>query len=96
MGPRAAEAYVLRNQGLTYGQIARTMKIHPGTVGALLIRAKRNMNGTIKPIGQPIVFGFEKHPVRCRCGLFLPCECLKTIWEVATSRNGESTGLANE
>lgn len=96
MGPRSAEAYVLRNRGLTYGQIARKMKIHPGSVAALLVRAKRSIDGTIKPVGQPIIFDFERHPTRCKCGLILPCECLPGIYEVASGRRGESTGMSDE
>jgi hypothetical protein len=97
MGPSCAKFWALYEPGnLTLGQIAKRMGLARGSMSGLLLRAKAHRDGRVKPNnGRPAKqFAFEERaPVRCGCGLMLPHECLPTIYQIAGSRSGDSSGL---
>lgn len=71
-----------RQVGVLMGLSRHTVSSHVGRIRKALAAVSRAANADLAPA----------HVTRCKCGLIRPCHrCVPAIWEMATSRFGESS-----
>ena len=92
--PRLAMAFEMQLAGKSLAEIGAAMGVTKRSAQNAVNRARRLRNMEPSPLVlQGKRFDWEDHPARCgRCSLLLPCECLPSVWEVASSRRGEAGG----
>lgn len=97
---RYERAVQLSDLGLGSRAIACEMQITQDHARRLVLHGKRRSAGLRPETGEPYTpktqppWREETHLARCKCGLLLPCQqCIPSIWQVATSRSGDASGL---